>query len=184
MPAELSGNNCLEAEQTLISNLSLCLGERGQDELHNRKPHLDLAATRYPRVSDEFESVFRKERNETFQTFQFLFRKQREGETLETFHSVLCGLAARCNLRTLERLILRDAYRVNMSNKEAQTELCRSTKTPDEVYRISLSYERGDKCAKTNKVSCGGLVAAPTVALQIKTEPINAFQRGGQGFGR
>ena len=151
-----------------------------------------MAATRYPRVLDEFESVFRKERNETFETFQLLFRKQREGETLETFHSVLSGLAARCNLGTLERRILRDSYIVSMSNKEAQTELCRSTKTPDEVYRISLSYERGDKCTKTNKVSCGGLVAAPAGALQIKTEPINAFrggyrqpfQRGGQGFDR
>ena len=62
----------MEAEQTLISNLYLCLGERGQNELHNRKPHLGLATTRYPRVLDEFESVFRKERNEMFETYQLL----------------------------------------------------------------------------------------------------------------
>ena len=43
---KVNGKNRLEAEQTLISNLYLSLGERGQDELHNRKPHLDLAATR------------------------------------------------------------------------------------------------------------------------------------------
>ena len=54
----------MEADQTLFLNLYLCLGERGQDELHNRKPHVDLAATRYPRELDEFESVFKKERNE------------------------------------------------------------------------------------------------------------------------
>ena len=182
----------MEAEQTLISNLYLCLGERGQDELHNRKPHLDLATTRYPRVLDEFESVFRKERNETFETYQLLSRKQRDGETLEEFHSVLSGLAARCSLGTLERRVLRDVFIVNMSNKEAQTELCRSTKTPDEVYRIALSYERGDKYAKSYKVSGGGLTAAPAGSLQIKAEPISAirggyrrpFQRGGRGFGR
>ena len=52
---EVNGKNRLEAEQTIISNLYLCLGERGQD----RKPHLDLATTQYPRVLDEFESVFR-----------------------------------------------------------------------------------------------------------------------------
>ena len=46
LPAEVSGKKCLEAEQTLISDLYICLGERGQDEIHNRKPHLDLAATR------------------------------------------------------------------------------------------------------------------------------------------
>ena len=163
------GKNRLEAEQNLISNLYLCLGERGQDELHNRKPHLDLAATRYPRVLDEFESVFKKERNETFETYQLLSRKQREGETLEEFHSVLSGLAARCALGALERRILRDVFIVNMSNKEALTELCRSTKTPDEVYRVALSYERGYKCAKMYKVIGGGLTAAPAGALQIKT---------------
>ena len=189
---EVNGKNRLEAEQTLISNLYLCLGERGQDELHNRKPHLDLATTRYPRVLDEFENVFRKERNETFETYQLLSRKQRDGETLEEFHSVLIGLAARCSLGALERRVLRDVFIVNMSNKEAQTELCRSTKTPDEVYRIALSYERGDKYAKSYKVSDGGLTAAPAGSLQIKAEPISAirggyrrpFQRGGRRFGR
>ena len=70
LPEEVNGKNRLEAEQTLISNLYLCLGERGQDELHNRKPHLNLAATRYPRVLDEFKSVFKKERHETFETYQ------------------------------------------------------------------------------------------------------------------
>ena len=137
------------------------LGERGQDELNNRKPHLDLAATRYPRDLDEFETVFKKERNETFEMYQLLSRKQREAETLEEFHSVLSGLAARCSFGALERRVLRDVSIVNMSNKEAQTELCRSTKTPDEVYRIALSYERGDKYAKSYKVSGGGALAAP-----------------------
>ena len=62
---------------------------------------------------------------------------------------------------------------VNMSDKEAHTELCRSTKTPDEVYRIALSYERRDKYAK---VSGGWLAAAPAGALQIKTEPVSAIR--------
>ena len=88
--------------------------------------------------------------------------------------------------------MLRDVFIVNMSNKEAQTELCRSTKTPDEVYRIALSYERGDKYAKSYKVPGGGLTTAPAGSLQIKAEPISAirggyrrpFQRGGCGFAR
>ena len=70
-------------------------------------------------------------------------------------------------------------------------ELCRSTKTLDESYRIALSYERGDEYAKTYKVSGEGLAAAPAGALQIKTEPVSAirggyrrpFQRGGRGAG-
>ena len=87
---------------------------------------------------------------------------------------------------------LRDVFISNMSNKEGQTELCRSTKTPDEVYRVALSYKRGDKYSKTYKISGRGLAAAPVGALQIKTEPFNAnrgeyrrpFQRSGQGAGR
>ena len=94
------------------------------------------------------------------------------------------------DLGTLERRSLRDVFVVNMSNKEAQTELCRSTKTQYEVYRIALG--RGDKYAKTYNVSDGGLAAAPARALQIKTEPISAirggyrrlFQRDGSGAGR
>ena len=129
--------------------------ERGQDELQNRKLHLILTTTRYPRIVDEFEENCKNERNEKFKTYQLLSRKRWEGESLEQFHSVLSRLAARCSLGTLERRILRDVFMVNMTNKDAQTELCRSTKTPDEVYKIALSYEKGEKYAKSYKITGG-----------------------------
>ena len=69
-------------------------------------------------------------------------------------------------LGTLKRRVLRDVFIVNTSNKEAQAELCRSTKTPDEVYRIALSNERVDQCAKSYRMarqrsrhSAGGAIA-------------------------
>ena len=116
-------------------------------------------------------------------------QKTARRETLEMFHSVLSGLAASCDLGALERRTLRDAFKVSMSNKEAQTELCRSIKTPKEIYRIALLYERDDKYAKIYKVSDRGLSAVQAGALQIKMEPIKAvrgsyrrpFQRGGRG---
>ena len=141
-PEEVDGKNRLESEQVLISNLYLCLGEKGQDELHKRRPHLDLSVIRYPRMLDALETEFKKERNETYETYQLLSRKQFINESLEQVHSVLSGLAARCNFGTLEDRILRDVFIVNMNNCDAQKELCRSTKTPEEVYRIALSYER------------------------------------------
>ena len=119
---EVDGKNRLASEQTLISNLYLCLGEKRQDELHRRKPHLDLSTTRYSRVLDTIETEFKKERNETYETFQLLARKQKIGESLEQFHSVLSGLAARCNFGALETRILRDVFIVNMNNREAQNE--------------------------------------------------------------
>ena len=145
LPEEVDGKNRLESEQILISNLYLCLEEKGQDELHKRRPHLDLSTVRYPRMLDILETEFKKERNETYETFQLLSRKQFINESLEQFHSVLSGLAARCNFGTLEDRILRDVFIVNMNNREAQKELWRSTKTPEKVYRIALSYERGNK---------------------------------------
>ena len=143
LPEELDGKNRLESEQVLISKMYSCLEEKGQDKLHKRRPHLDLSTVRYPRMIDVLETEFKNERNETYEIYQLLSRKQFINESLEQFHSVLSGLAARCNFGVLQDRILRDVFIVNMNNREAQKELCRSTKTPEEVYRIALSYERG-----------------------------------------
>ena len=59
-PGEVDGNNRLESEQTLIIDLYLCLGEKGQDELHKRRPHLELSTIRYPRMLDGLEMKFKK----------------------------------------------------------------------------------------------------------------------------
>ena len=182
LPVEVDGKNRLASEQTLISNLYLCQGEKGQDGLHKRKPHLDLSTTRYSRVLDTIETEFKKERNKTYKTFQLLTRKQQIGESLEQFHSVLSGLAARCNFGALETRILRDVFIVNMNNREAQNELCRSTKTPEEVYRIALSYERGYEYAKSYGSITGGATTSGTTggtgAFQIKREPVGAIRGG------
>ena len=172
LPEEVDEKDCLASEQTLISNLYLCLGEKGQDELHKRKPHLDLSTTRYSRGLDTIETEFKKERNETYETVQLLARKQQIGKSLEQFHSVFNGLAARCNFGTLETRILRDVFNVNMNNREAHNELCRSTKTPEEVYRIVLSYERRYKYAKSYGSATGEqqLVAPPVEMERFRSK--------------
>ena len=181
LPEAVDGKNRLESEQVLISNLYLCLGGKGQDELHKRRPHLDLSAIRYPRMLDALETEFKKERKETYETYQLLSRKQFINESLEQFHSVLSGLAARCNFGTLEDRILRDVFIVNMNNRDAQKELCRSTKTPEEVYRIALSYERGNKYA-SSYVATGSVGAQGSTSggggIQIKSEPVGIIRGG------
>ena len=187
LPEEVDGKNRLQSEQVLISNVYLCLGEKGQDELHKRRPHLDLSTIRYPRMIDALETEFKKERNETYETYQLLSRKQFINESLEQFHSVLSGLAARCNFGTLEDRILRDVFIVNMNNRDAQKELCRSTKTPEEVYRIALSYERGNKYA-SSYVATGSLWAQGSTSggggIQIKSEPVGIIRGGYRARGR
>ncbi|XP_063717899.1 uncharacterized protein LOC134844999 [Symsagittifera roscoffensis] len=182
LPEEVDGKNRLASEQTLISNLYLCLGEKGQDELHKGRPHLDLSTTRYSRLLDTIETEFKKEQNEIYETFQLLARTQQIGKSLEQFHSVLSGLAARCNFGTLETRILGDVFIVNMNNREAQNELCRSTKTREEVHRIALSYERGYKYAKPYGSATGGAKASGTTggngAFPIKTKPVGTIREG------
>ena len=74
LPEEVDSQNRLESEPVLISNLYLCLWEKGQDELHKRRPHLGLSTDHYPRMLDLLETEFKKERNETYETFQLLSR--------------------------------------------------------------------------------------------------------------
>ena len=136
------------------------------------------------------EGEFKKERNETYEVFKLPSRKQRTGESLEQFHSVHSGLAARCALGTLESRIVRNVFFVNMTNREARNELCRATKTPEEAYRFALSYERGDKYARTYVATTGGTgeASAPMAGgLQIKWEPVGVIRggyRSSQGRGR
>ena len=70
---------------------------------------------------------------------------------------------------------------MNMNNREAQNELCRSTETPEEVYRIALSYERGYKYAKSYGSANGEATTSGTTggtgAFQIKTEPVGEKPR-------
>ena len=94
---------------------------------------------------------------------------------------MLSGLAARCNFGTLEDQNLRDVFIVIMNHREAQNELCRSTKTPEEVYKIFLSYEGGDNhailCVST--ITGGGNSSAITKGgLHVKTEPVRIIRGG------
>ena len=145
----IGGKPRAEGDRTLISNLYLCLGHEGQRALHNQHPHLDMETIGYPRFLDTCVALFQKEPNETYEMYQMLSRKQKEGESLESFYAELSGMAARCNLGTQERKMVRDIFIFNMRNRDAQNELCRETKTPEEALRIAMSYERGDKYAKS-----------------------------------
>ena len=70
---------------------------------------------------------------------------------------------------------------MNINNRETQKELCRSTKTPVEVYRIALSYERGNKYA-TSYVATGSVGAQGSSSggggIQIKSEPVGTIRGG------
>ena len=153
---EIGGKPREEGERTLISNLYLRWGHEGQWALHNKHPHLNMETIRYPQFLNTCVARFQKERNETYEMYQMMSRKQKDRESLESFYAELGGMAVRCNLGTQERKIVRDIFIFNMRNRDAQNELCRETKTPEEALRIAMSYKRGDKYAKTYKGVASG----------------------------
>ena len=143
--AQINDLGDIGANWSLISNLYLSLGHEGQRALHNQHPHLDMETIRYPRFLDTCVALFQKERNETYEMYQMLSRKQKEGENLESFYEELSGMAARCNLVTQERKMVRDKFVFNMRNRYAQNELCRETKTQKKLkpsFDVTIAVKR------------------------------------------
>ena len=98
-------------------------------------------------------------------------------ESLKQFHAILSGLAARCFFGALETRVLREVFIVNMTNRKAQNESCRDTKTPEEAYRIALCYERRKKIAKMYVLTGGTASTSSTTSggMQINTKPLGVI---------
>ena len=160
------------------SNLYLCIGDEAQRIFKARKPAVNVKTERYPRVLDEMQNVFQRERNVTHERGLFYGRKQRENETFEELHAELSALVGRCDFANAAENVC-DIFIMNMRESDCQRKLSRSTKLPEEVYRIALSYERGERAYK----SYTGKPASTAPAISIKQEPVNNIRRG-HGFFR
>ena len=144
---DVNGKNCIEAEKKLKSNLYLCIGDEAQRIFKARKPAVNVKTERYPRLLDEMQNVFKREQNMTHERRIFYERKQRENETFEKFHAELSTPAGRCGFANATENV-RDIFIMNMQESDCQRELSRSTKLPEDEYRIALSYERGERAYK------------------------------------
>ena len=180
LPEEVNGKNRLDSEKKLKSNLYLFIGDEAQRIFKAQKAAVNIKTVRYPRVLDEMQSVFQRERNVTHERGFFYGQKQRENETFKKFHAELSALAGRCDFANAAENV-RDIFIMNMRESDCQRELSRSTKLPEEVYRIALSYERGERAYKFEPPYHMNVVSAHTISL--KQEPVNNIRRG-QGFFR
>ena len=84
---------------------------------------------------------------------------------------------ARFNFGALKTRILLDVFTMNMTNRGAQNELCRSTKTSEEVNRMVLSYERGNIYASVH-------LRKEHVRAENCKSGRNRWQKSGAGRGR
>ena len=125
---DVNGKNRIEAEKKLKSNLYLCIGDEAQRIFKARKPAVNVKTERYPRVLDEMQNVFKRERNVTHERGLFYGRKQRENETFENVE--LNALAGRCDFANAAENV-RDIFIMNMRESDVK-----------ENYHGQPSYQR------------------------------------------
>ena len=94
------------------------------------------------------QNVFKRERNVTHERGLFYGRKQKENETFEKLHADLSARAGRCDVANAAENV-GDFFIMKKRESDCQRELSRSTKLPEEVYRIAMSYERGERAYKS-----------------------------------
>ena len=94
------------------------------------------------------QNVFKRERNVTHERGLFYGRKQKENETFEKLHADLSALAGRCDFANAAEKV-GDFFIMKKRESDCQRKLSRSTKLPEEVYRITMSYERGERAYKS-----------------------------------
>ena len=89
------------------------------------------------------EIAFIRPRNITFDRYVFFSRKQKKGETVEQFYSILKELAENCDFENREEVIIRDIFITNMLNDDVQRELLRDTVDPERALSVAVNMEMG-----------------------------------------
>ena len=127
LPEEVNGKNRIDSEKKLKSNLYLCIGDEAQRIFKAQKPAVNVKTERYPRVLDEMQNVFQRERDVTHEKGLFYGRKQRENETFDKLHAELSALVGRCDFAIAAENVC-DIFIMNMRESDCQRESSRSTK--------------------------------------------------------
>ena len=73
------------------------------------------------------EMAFNQPKNITFDRYVFFFKKQKKGEAVEQFYSVLKELTENCDFENRGEVIFRDIFITNMLDDDIQRELLRDT---------------------------------------------------------
>ena len=91
------------------------------------------------------EIAFIRPRNITFDRLVFFSRKQKKGETVEQFYSIVKELAENCDFENREEAIIRDIFITNMLDDDIQRELLRDTVEPGRALSIAVNMEMGNQ---------------------------------------
>ena len=91
-----------EADNKTKSHVNLSLGAQATNIFHQRFPPTDIQKCTKDALVEQLRESFIQTTNETFDRFQFFRCQQKEGESLEVFHSRIRKHASVCNWEHLE----------------------------------------------------------------------------------
>ena len=132
-----------DADNKAKSLIYLSLGAQATNIFHQRFPHTDLQKCTTDALVEQLKESFTQTRNETFDRFQFFRCQQKEGKSLEVFHSRIKKHAALCNWEHLEESMVKSIFIQGMRNQQIQMDLLSEDRTPSETLNYALARERG-----------------------------------------
>ena len=109
----------------------------------------------------------------------FFSRKQKKGETVEQFYSILKELAENCDFESREEVIIRNIFITNMLDDDIQRELLRDTVDPERALSIAVNMDMGHQIQQ--RISSNNSATGSTVnAIQSFNLFRGASVRGNQ----
>ena len=132
-------------DQKCVSLLDLSIGTEGRRLLTQEFPHDNIYDLTTLKLWEMMEIAFIRPRNITFDRYVFFSRKQKKGETVEQFYSILKELAENCDFENREEAIIRDIFITNMLDDDIQREILRDTVDPERALSIAVNMEMGNQ---------------------------------------
>ena len=120
-------NKC---DQKFVSLLYLGIGTEGSRLLTQKFAHDNIYDLATLNLWEMMEIAFIRPRNINFDRYLFFSKKQKKGETVEQFYSILKELAEYCDFENREEVIIRDFFITSMLDDDIQRELLRDTVGP------------------------------------------------------
>ena len=143
-------------DQKCVSLLYLSIGTEGRRLLTQKFPHDNIYDLSTLKLWEMMEIAFIRPRNITFDRYVFFSRKQKKGESVEQFYSVLKELAENCDFENREEAIIRDIFITNMLDDDIQRELLRDTVEPERALSIAVNMEMGNQNQQRISSNNGG----------------------------
>ena len=166
-------------DQKCVSLLYLSIGTEGRRLLTQKFPHDNIYDLSTLKLWEMMEIAFIRPRNIRFDRYVFFSRKQKKGETVEQFYSILKELAENCDFESREEIIIRYIFITNMLDDDIQRELLRDTVDPERALSIEVNMEMGHK--NQQRISSNNSATGSTVnAIQSFNRFRDANVRGNQ----